>query len=376
MGCLLPKEAAHERNQRDMVIRSLRYLLTSLMLLAAHQDFAQVKDSSSGLKISGYADAYYARYSDSVGRGNYEKFPVISPKNDEVGLNIIQITAQYTSENARAIVTMHYGDIPSAAWSPVYNMVQEANAGFRLAKKFWVDAGFFKTHIGTEALLPKDNIASSLSIITLYEPWYQAGLKISYLPNDKSVFCLHILNGYNTFVTNNSQKSVGLSFVYTPNDKFNFGYYNIYGKTAPDSVTLPQSRFLNNFVFNYQATPKLKALLGIDYIGQKNATLVNNRSYAYVYSAIATLRYQLPANFGLYGRYEWFADDGIFLANTDATYKLSGITLGAEYKPTEKSYLRFEARELALPENEKIFRTNGENTNVRYEAMLNLGVWF
>ena len=346
------------------------------LLLLATGCWGQSKDSTSEFKLSGYADVYYARYTDSVGRGNYEKFPVISPKNDEIGLNIIQLTGQYTSEKIRAIVTLHYGDIPAAAWSPQYNMIQEANAGIKLAKKFWVDAGFFKTHIGTEALLPKDNIASSLSIITIYEPWYQAGVKFTYLPNDKFLFCLHILNGYNTFVGTNSKKSAGLSFLYTMNEKFNFGYYNLIGNNVPDSITGPHTRFLNNFVFNYQFNSKLKAVLGADYIGQQNSGLVDKNMYASVYSAILTLRYQLLTKLGIYGRYEMFNDKEGFLSGTMNRYQLNGATIGAEYKPTGNSYIRLEGRELIMADSEKIFRTDGQYTNVRYEAMMNIGVWF
>ena len=352
-----------------------KILLVAFLLLGI-DCWGQSKDSVSEFKISGYADVYYARYSDSVGVGNYQKFPVISPKNNEFGLNIIQLTGQYTSAKLRAIVTLHYGDIPASAWSPQFNMIQEANAGIKLGKKLWLDAGFFKTHIGTEALLPKDNIASSLSIITTYEPWFQSGAKLTYLPNDKFLFCLHVLNGYNTFVENNSRKSVGVSFLYTMNDKFNFGYYNLVGDEMPDSVKTPHVRFLNNFVFNYQVTSKLKAVAGFDYIGQQNSGLVDKTKYASVYSAIITFKYQATHMFGFYGRYEMFDDKEGFLSGPTNRYDPSGVTLGIECKPTDNSYIRLEGRELIMNDSQKIFRTDGKDTNIRYEAMVNLGMWF
>ncbi len=352
------------------------FLSVAITLLLTVKGDGQSKDSTSGFKISGYTDVYYARYSDSVGQGNYQKFPVISPRNNEIGLNIIQLTGQYTSEKIRAIVTLHYGDIPASAWSPQFNMIQEANAGIKLGKKVWLDAGFFKTHIGTEALLPKDNIASSLSIITTYEPWFQSGVKLTYLPNDKFLFCLHVLNGYNVFVDNNSRKSVGVSFLYTMNDKFNFGYYNLIGNELPDSVKGPHVRFLNNFVFNYQLTPKLKAQAGFDYIGQQNSGFIDKTKYASVYSAIVALKYQVVTKFGFYGRFEWFDDKEGFLSGQTNRYDPCGVTLGLEFKPTDNSYIRLEGRELIMNESEKIFRTDGQYTNIRYEGMINIGVWF
>jgi len=191
---------------------------------------AQEKDSASTFKISGYVDAYSAYYTDSVGTNNYQKFPVISPRNNVFGLNIIQFTGQYTSDKLRAIATVHFGDIPASAWSPVFNVIQEANMGIRLGKKVWLDAGLFKTHIGTEALLPKDNIVSSLSIITVYEPWFQAGAKLTYTPNDNLTLCLHLLNGYNTFVETNSSKSLGMAVTYLLGKRGSIGYYNLIGE--------------------------------------------------------------------------------------------------------------------------------------------------
>ncbi len=339
-------------------------------------------------KISGYVDAYYAYFSDSVGTNNYQKFPVISPKSNVFGLNIVQLTAQYAAEKVRCIGTLHYGDIPASAWSPVYNMIQEANVGVRLTKKIWLDGGFFKTHIGTEALLPKDNIASSLSIITFYEPWFQAGIKLSYAPNDKWLICLHVLNGYNTYIETNSSKSVGLAISYALGDKGNINYYNLVGDEFPDNTKTKHLRILNNVVFNYQLTPKFKVSLGADYISQQNSNIVDsviNKSSktAVVYSGILTLKYQFVPKFGIYARGETFSDNDGFLTGTMVDsdlkitgFKLNGATLGVEYKSMDNAYIRLEGRELMMDSKQKIFRTNGTNVNNRTEIMVNMGVWF
>ena len=354
----------------NKIISTVAFLLFSL------SSFGQFKDSTSEFKFSGYADAYYAHYSDSVGVGNYQKFADISPRSKEFGLNVIQLTAQYTSTKVRAVATLHYGDVVASAWSPVYNMIQEANVGIKLGQKVWLDAGFFKTHIGTEALLPRDNIASSLSIITFYEPWFQTGAKITYLPNEKFVFCLHVLNGYNTFVENNSRKSVGASVFYNIGTKGSLGYYNLVGDEMPDSIKGSHVRILNNLVFNYQFNPKLKAQVGVDYIGQQNSGITDPKKFASVYSTIATVRYQLKPKFAYYGRYEMFSDKDGFLCGTANKYQLNGFTIGMEGKFTENSYIRLEGRDLILDNSEKIFTTNGKPANSRLEAMINIGVWF
>ena len=374
---------------RGQIFKIIPFLFLLCSFSFVKKGFAQEKDSSllrsieNNLKISGYIDAYYAYYTDSVGSNNYQKVPDISPKSNQVGLNVFQLTAQYSSDRLRATGTLHFGDLPSAAWSPVYNMIQEANVGVKVNKKIWVDAGFFKTHIGTEALLPRDNIASSLSVITFYEPWWQTGVKVTYTPTEKLLVCLHVLNGYNTFVDNNRQKSIGLSLTYALGEKGSIGYFNLLGEESPEGTVGSHLRFLNNLVFNYQFTEKVKVNIGFDYISQQHSQISDSTKTASVYSAIATLKYQLKPKFGIYVRGEYFSDQDGFLTGVmvnskghSTGYISSGATVGMEYKPTENSFIRLEGRDLMMEADQQIFRTNGKNTNNRIEAMINIGVSF
>ncbi|HLX52864.1 MAG TPA: outer membrane beta-barrel protein, partial [Aquella sp.] len=306
-------------------------------------------DSAHGIKFSGYVDAYYAHYSDSVGAGKFQKFGAISPISDNFGVNIAQLTANYNSKRIRATVTLQAGDLPRAAWSPVYNYIQEANAGVRLAKNLWVDAGFFKTHIGTESLLPKDNICSSVSIITFYEPWWQSGVRLTYTPSDKFTGALYVVNGYNQFVAINKKKAAGLALTYNISDRFSIGYYNLLSDDTPDSISISHWRLLNNVVINIDITKKLKLQAGVDYIVQEHSDIsyipgYTDYSTAFANSGIVTLRYQWFKKLAVYGRYEVLNDQmGIITSpnNYDANnpaFHIMGGTLGIEYKPTESSY--------------------------------------
>src|SRR5205085_7014229 len=142
---------------------------------------------------------------DSVGEGKFQKFPSISPRSNQFGLNTAHITFQYDAEKIRALATLHYGDIPVSAWSGTFNSIMEAHAGVRLCKKLWLDAGFFRTHFGTEGLLPKENFTSSVSVNTFYEPYYESGLRLNYNPSDKLAINLYVLNGYNMYEENNEK---------------------------------------------------------------------------------------------------------------------------------------------------------------------------
>jgi hypothetical protein len=344
---------------------------------------AQVKDTTASFKFGGYADAYYAYYSDSVGTTNYQKFPAVSPRSNVFGLNVLQLTGQYTSDKIRSAAALFFGDIPASAWSPVFNFLQEANIGYRLSKKIWLDAGLFKTHIGTEALMPRENIASSLSIITLYEPWFQSGIKLSIAPNNRLSFCLHILNGYNTFVETNKKKSIGVTILYLLGEKGSIGYYNLLGDETPDNIKTSHFRTLHNLVFNYDLSKKLKLSTGVDYISQSHSDISDSTKTASIYSAILTLRYQVRSKLGIYLRGEMFSDQSGFLTGRilDANknyhgYTVNGATVGFEYKMNGNSFIRLESRELFMAQAQQIFRNNGTNTNQRLEVMLHTGIWF
>lgn len=175
------------------------------------------------------------------------------------------LTAQYDAENVRGMVTIHFGDISRSAWSTTFPNIMEAHAGGRLCKKLWLDAGFFRTHPGTEGLLPRENFTSSVSIGTFYEPYYEAGFRLNYNPNDKLAINLFILNGYNLYEDNNNKKSFGAFVTYALGDKGNIGYSNYTGDDAPTSAdSVSHQRIHNNLFWNYQFG-KLKMQIGGDF---------------------------------------------------------------------------------------------------------------
>ena len=345
--------------------------------------FAQSADTTGTWSLSAYADAYYALYSDSVGVGNYQKFPTVSPRNNSIGLNAVQLTAQYDGARVRATIIAHAGDIPSSSWSSKYSAIQEAHVGVKLSKKLWLDAGFFKTHFGTEYLMPKDNITSSLSMLTYYEPFYEAGLKLNYDPSKNLEINFFLLNGYNIFEDNNTKKSVGLGITYLLGDKGNIGYTNYFGDDAPVASILPQTRFANNLFLNYALSSKFLVQLGGDYFIQQNSDLITPTKVGTAYGMLGTLKFQVKPRFALYERTDMFYDPNGLLSslytysNGDQLgYASVGQTVGIEFKPSSNSYIRMEYKRIQMLYNEEIFHNNGTNFDYRNELTINMGVYF
>lgn len=280
------------------------------------------------------------------------------------------------------MVTLHFGDIPKSTWSGNYNPIQEAHVGVRLCKTLWVDGGFFRTHFGTEFLLPVENITSSVSVPTYYEPYYEAGIKLNYDPTPKLEINVFLLNGYGIYEDANKRKSLGMGITYALNDKAGIGYTSYLGDDSPDSARQAQVRFAQNIFFNYIGkTIKLQA--GADLYLQGNSDIKSHNSQATAYSVLATIAYQASPKVAVYGRAEAFSDPEGFLTgvitddNNELTgYKLWGGTAGLEVKPADNSYVRLELRRLQMNGDQEIFRTDGQNVSYRYDFMVNAGISF
>lgn len=363
------------------MIRKLKSFLSFIGIIASLSAISQTKDSTKNfpLVISGYIDAYYAYYTDSLGTTDYQKFPSVSPRSNQIGLNTICLDFNYDAEKVRATVGLHFGDIPRSAWS---GNIMQAYAGVRLCKKLWIDAGFFRTHVGTEGLLPKENIANSVSLTTYYEPYFESGIRLNYNATEKLAINLFLLNGYNIYEDNNNKKSYGALITYALGENGNIGYSNYIGDDSPQGDTINHLRMLHNLFFNYQIT-KLKIQIGGDYCTQKNSNITIANKTAAMYSGVIGLKYAICSKFSVYGRGEIFNDEegfmtGVIIDNTglNTGYKEWGATLGFEFDPTESSYIKIEARQITMDKDQEIFRWNNKNTNVRMEAMLTLGISF
>lgn len=339
-------------------------------------------DTLSTLSVTGYIDAYYGYYTDSVGPGNYQKFPTVSPRSNSAGLNIAQVAVQYTGQKFRAMGAFHYGDMANSTWPTPYNNIQEAHVGVKIYSKLWIDAGFFRTHFGTESLMPIENITSSVSVSTYYEPYYESGLRLNFDPTPKLEINLYLLNGYGMFIDNNNKKSMGLATTYAISDHVGIGVTNYTGDDSPLGSVTNHLRIHNNAFLNYN-NKKIKVQVGGDYSVQQNSDIATGKKYASMYSGLATIRYQCCSQFGIYARGEVFSDPDGYISGiiTDrkakATgYKLMGYTLGGEFKPTPESYIKLEGRYLQMDKDQYIYTYNSAPQNNRFEVNVNAGITF
>lgn len=357
--------------------------------------------ASSPVKLDFYIDAYYAFDTDmlmSTGTGaqaqNVPKgdraLNAVNFRRNEFNLNTAQVTASTQLDWFRGRTTFQFGTIANSSWLPgKYSPIQEANLGIRAAKdlggdgnELWFDGGIFLTHIGNEALLPRYNWLSNLALVTMFEPFYQSGVRASYNWGSTLNLQLHVLNGYGSIEDNNFSKSLGWLVGYNPLENLSLSWAAVLGDEGaydPARRSDPGAyRFYNNINATYQV------LKDFGLRGQFDFATETGKFY---YGGQLTARYDFLEKFGVTLRGETIQDANGMLTgsfdtstadNTAQGLQGFGVTLGLEYRPIENAFVRLEGRQLMLnATNNQIFMDgSGTASANRFEISANTGFWF
>lgn len=334
--------------------------------------YSEEFDSTGKWVLTGYVDAYVSHYSDTVNPNGFVKFPTICPRTNQFGLNLLQLSAKYQSKTFRATATVFTGDTPRAAWSNDFNFVQEANLGFLVFRKLWLDMGYFRTHIGLESIQPRENMTLSLATTSYFEPYFMCGAKITYELSKKWTVQANAFNSFNQSVDFNKNKALGISTAYSTNNT-----YLVFSSLLSNETNQAMFwRLYNNLCYSYRTKHLIlgaEANLGV----QRTNSQINK-----IFSTLVAVKYRLSPRFATYLRGELFIDPNEVLTgpvfnenHTLVGMEIAGITHGWEYKPIPNSYVRIEARVLSNY-NQHIFQFQGLPSKVRGEISLGMGVWF
>ena len=187
----------------------------------------QSKDSSQAISVSGFVDAYYSRnFADPASRTNkLRNFDI--PEN-QINLSLAEVVLQkkaapvgfradidYGTANDVVQGIAPYGTTP---YSTSANIQQAYLTGvIPLGNGLTADVGKFVTHMGYEVIESKDNWNYSRSLLFAWAiPYYHTGLRLTYPFADNFTLALHVVNGWNSVIDNNAEKSLGLAVSYAP----------------------------------------------------------------------------------------------------------------------------------------------------------------
>lgn len=352
------------------MIRFYLYFCSVLYLLIPNSIVGQ----PINYKLSGYLDTYYAMDNDSkfeVLSHKTRPFSYINKQKDEFRLNIAQLQLSGNYENkVRGIITYHAGDLLHSGWEDLGATdptLQQANAGFVVLDKFWVDAGYFLTHIGGELLLPRDNWLSSHSLVTYFEPFYQTGVRVSY-EGEKLTAQLHLLNGNGIFEDNNYNKSVGVYLGYCLTDDINICYANVIGNEEAGNPENARLMTFHNFDVYYNINPDLKVKGQLDFVTLEKSAGVEPQSYIGV---AAEAQYSFLRKHAFTLRSSYINTNNNLFIEAEYGYE---VAAGIQYKPSDLVYFRIESRIVTFDDNYKPFKVDADPSSSRIELMMNLGI--
>jgi hypothetical protein len=176
-----------------------------------------------------------------------------------------------------------------------------------------IDFGKFVTPHGAEVIETKDNWNYSRGLLFNYAiPFYHFGLRAKYAFSDKFWVTGDVINGWNNIVDNNTGKTYGASFGWTPSKKVSIVQNYMAGpETFQDNSHWRQ---LSDTVVTYTATSKLSLMANYDY---GRGDLPQTATRVVMWTGVAGyIRYAFNDRYALATRYEYFDDRNGFNTGT------------------------------------------------------------
>jgi hypothetical protein len=198
-----------------------------LGLAAEPVALGQSNDLVKGIALGGSIDVYYgANFSSPASRMNkLRNFDI--PAN-QVNLSLAEISLQKKAEPIGFRLVAGFGTASdvvhgiapygTSEYSALTNIQQAyLTAVVPVGNGLTVDAGEFVTHIGNETIESSDNWNYSRSLLFAWAiPYFHTGLRVSYPIASTLSVTAHVVNGWNSVLDNNSEKSAGLTVNWMP----------------------------------------------------------------------------------------------------------------------------------------------------------------
>src|SRR5579871_2292728 len=225
--------------------------------------------------ISGFVDGYY-NYNSNQPADRISGLRAFDTTSNSLSLNMVELIVDKAPDAAASRLGYHIG----VGFGQGMNIVNSAEPGgpefdkylkeaylsylAPVGKGLQVDFGKFVTPMGAEVIEAKDNWNYSRGLLFWYAiPLYHFGFRAKYTFNDKYALTGFLTNGWNDVVDNNSGKTYGASFGWTPNKKWAVTETGLFG---PEQANYNKTwRQTYDTVVAYNASSKLSLLANYDY---------------------------------------------------------------------------------------------------------------
>jgi Putative beta-barrel porin-2, OmpL-like. bbp2 len=297
------------------------------------------------IELGGLADGYYV-YNSNKPEGD-ASFRNFDTKHNSFSLNMAELwLAKAPTAESRAgfKVRLNYGPAANLihaaepGTSEVFENIEEVYVSYLApaGKGLQIDFGKFVTQHGAEVIESKDNWNYSRALLfTLAIPYYHAGVRATYVFNDKFTLMANVVNGWNDVVDNNSAKTVGVQATIKPIPALSIVQNYM---TGPEQAGNDDDwRQLSDTVVTYTASPMVSVMANYDY---GKDTLLGTGVHWQGIAGYAKI--QASPIFAVIPRVEWFDDPDGFTTGTAQTLK--EVTVTGEVKLADNLLWRIEYR--------------------------------
>lgn len=331
------------------------------------------------LTLSGFLDVFYV-YDFARPEGpSRQPFFFNHNRHNEFNLNLGFIQWNVSNAKYRANLALQSGTYPNDNYAEepgLLKAVLEANVGISLNanNSLWLDMGIMPSHIGFESAISMDNPTLTRSILAENSPYFMAGAKLGYQPNEKWYLAGLILNGWQRIqrLPGNSIPSFGSQVTFTPTEGMTFNWSTFVGTNDPDSTR--RMRYFNNFFGKFQLSEKLALTAGFDLGLQQSQK--GSSSLDPWFSPVVIAQYKIQPHWRTAIRAEFYQDrTGIMIPTETANgFQTLGISGTLDFLPTDAIMLRTEAR--WLNSQDRIFESPNGNTSTNFFVGVSLAARF
>ncbi|MGZ4789649.1 MAG: outer membrane beta-barrel protein [Terriglobales bacterium] len=275
--------------------------------------------------LSGFVDLYYGQnFNNPATRQNGLQF--FNGATNQFGLNLIELVVDKTPDASNSRTGYHLAFGYGQAMNAIYGAsttstlsadqyVKEAYFSYLapVGKGLQFDVGKFVTPAGEEVIETKDNYNYSRGILFSYAiPYYHFGMRAKYAFNDKYSLTGYFVNGWNNVIDNNTGKTYGASFGWTPNKKFSLTQNYLAGPEQNNYNT--DWRQLSDTVVTINATKRLTLIGNYDYgFGDHMPGVLRT---VYWTGVAGYFKYALSDKYSFSSRYEYYNDHYGFTTGT------------------------------------------------------------
>lgn len=299
-----------------------------------HSNLYTAKDSLY-LSFGGYIETFYS-YNFNKPANNINAlrgFDYIA-NSLTLGNFVLGTDAKYNNFSARLAINIgmtpsqFYKSEPSTSGSnqipslnsDTWQFIQEAilNYDFENVKGLSAQMGIMATPIGIEGLPSFQTWKTSMANPTMHKkdyrenwnfsrsnsfihvPDYHSGIRLLYSPTSKHTYSLYLINGQNMVTDNNTSKTISVSYLWTPNEKFHFSALYMGGNERPTDYHISGTwRHLFDFHTKFNLTEQIEFMTQVA-PGFETTSIGTNRFLINV----AYLKFNLNEKNNLSFRYE------------------------------------------------------------------------